>query len=64
MRLKYADVDPVRIEVVPAIGEAVDRVASGASGSAYLLATYTAMLELRGVLEERGLVAPYWQEAA
>jgi UDP-N-acetylmuramyl tripeptide synthase len=64
MRLKYADVDPVRIEVVPAIGEAVDRAASGASGTAYLLATYTAMLELRGVLEERGLVAPYWQEAA
>ncbi|HEY0389817.1 MAG TPA: MurT ligase domain-containing protein [Gaiellales bacterium] len=64
MRLKYADVDAGRIQVEPDVGAAVDRVASEAAGTAYLLATYTAMLQLRGLLEARGLVAPYWQEAA
>jgi UDP-N-acetylmuramyl tripeptide synthase len=64
MRLKYADVDPAALDVEPDIGAAVDRVTSAAAGTAYLMATYTAMLELRGVLEQRGLVAPYWQEAA
>jgi hypothetical protein len=29
-----------------------------------MLATYTAMLELRGLLEQRGLVRPFWEEAA
>jgi hypothetical protein len=29
-----------------------------------MLATYTAMLELRRLLEQRGLVRPFWEEAA
>ena len=43
---------------------AIERVSAAAAAQAYLLATYTAMLELRGLLEQRGLVRPYWQEAA
>ena len=64
MRLKYADVPADRIEVEPRLAAAVDRTSEAASGTAYLLATYTAMLDLRGLLEQRGLVRPYWQEAA
>jgi UDP-N-acetylmuramyl tripeptide synthase len=64
MRLKYADVPEQRIEVEPDMATAVDRVSAAASGTAYLLATYTAMLDLRGLLEQRGLVRPYWEEAA
>jgi hypothetical protein len=29
----------------------------------YVLTTYTAMLELRGVLTRRGVVPPYWEAA-
>jgi len=64
MRLKYADVPEARIDVQPDMAAAVERASAAATGEAYLLATYTAMLELRGLLEQRGLVQPYWQEAA
>jgi UDP-N-acetylmuramyl tripeptide synthase len=63
MRLKYAGVALDRIDVRTDMDEALDRLA-GADGSSYLLATYTAMLDLRGRLEQRGLVLPFWQEAA
>jgi UDP-N-acetylmuramyl tripeptide synthase len=63
MRLKYAGVALDRIEVRTDMDEALDRLAA-AGGSSYLLATYTAMLDLRGRLEQRGLVLPFWQEAA
>ena len=63
MRLKYAGVALDRIEVRTDMDEALDRLAA-AGGSCYLLATYTAMLDLRGRLEQRGLVLPFWQEAA
>ena len=63
MRLKYAGVALDRIEVCTDMDEALDRLAA-AGGSSYLLATYTAMLDLRGRLEQRGLVLPFWQEAA
>ena len=63
MRLKYAGVALDRIEVPTDMDEALDRLVA-AGGSSYLLATYTAMLDLRGRLEQRGLVLPFWQEAA
>src|SRR6185437_2651091 len=53
MRLKYAGVALDRIEVRTDMDEALDRLAA-AGGSSYLLATYTAMLDLRGRLERRG----------
>src|SRR5947209_4747394 len=64
MRLKYADVPEQGIEVEPDMAAAIDRVSAAPSGTAYLLATYTAMLDLRGLLEQRRLVRPYWEEAA
>jgi UDP-N-acetylmuramyl tripeptide synthase len=64
MRLKYAGVPRASIEVRPQIEQAVELAEPAAGGTAYLLATYTAMLELRAVLERRGLVRPFWEDAA
>jgi UDP-N-acetylmuramyl tripeptide synthase len=65
LRLKYAGVDPAAIEVVPDVAQALDRLAElAAGGTGYVLPTYTAMLELQRVAASRGLVRPYWEEAA
>ena len=64
MRLKYGGVSRDRIEVRPRLDDAVDRVAPVAGGTSYMLATYTAMLDLRALLERRGLVRPFWEEEA
>ncbi|MDX6572696.1 MAG: hypothetical protein QOC86_1852, partial [Gaiellales bacterium] len=65
LRLKYAGVDESAIEVVPDLARALDRTAElAAGGTAYVLPTYTAMLELQGVAASRGLSRPYWEEAA
>ena len=66
LRAKYAGVDPGRIEIVPGRADALDRALerAGAGGTAYVLPTYTAMLELQRVAAERGLVRPYWEAAA
>ena len=62
MRLKYAGLDPAAITVVADPAAALDAVAG--AGQTYLLATYTAMLDLRQRLADRGLVRPFWEEAA
>ncbi len=62
MRLKYAGAE--RIDVVVPAEAALDAVAARGQGPVYLLATYTAMLDLRRLLEQRGLVRPFWEEAA
>jgi lipid II isoglutaminyl synthase (glutamine-hydrolysing) len=66
LRAKYAGVEPSRIEIVPGRADALDRALerAGAGGTAYVLPTYTAMLELQRVAAERGLVRPYWEAAA
>jgi UDP-N-acetylmuramyl tripeptide synthase len=64
MRLKYGGVVAGRIDVLPEPADAVEAVTPAAGEVAYLLATYTAMLDLRSLLERRGLVRPFWQEAA
>ena len=66
LRAKYAGVDATRIEIVPGRADALDRALerAGAGGTAYVLPTYTAMLELQRVAAERGLVRPYWEAAA
>jgi UDP-N-acetylmuramyl tripeptide synthase len=63
LRLKYAGVPPARIAVEPTLGHALDALGGDAGTPAYLLATYTAMLDLRKLLEERGPVRPYWEAA-
>jgi lipid II isoglutaminyl synthase (glutamine-hydrolysing) len=64
VRLKYAGVPPERIEEQPALSNALDRVLaiSPADQPLYLLPTYTAMLELREELVQRGFVKPFWED--
>jgi hypothetical protein len=62
MRLAYAGVPRSEIEVAPT-DAAVDRAVASGSGPLYVLATYTAMLELRKQLAGRGIVRPYWEAA-
>ncbi len=63
MRLKYAGVEADRIVVEPGIARALDAARDAADGPLYLLPTYTAMLELRRVLADQGLVRPFWEAA-
>jgi lipid II isoglutaminyl synthase (glutamine-hydrolysing) len=66
LRFTYAGFDPARLEVIPALRAALDRglalVPPG--GELAVLPTYTAMLDLRRIAVERGLVRPYWEGAA
>jgi UDP-N-acetylmuramyl tripeptide synthase len=66
LRFKYGGVAPERIEVVPELERALDRALelTPAGGELVVLPTYTAMLALRRVASDRGLVRPYWEEAA
>jgi UDP-N-acetylmuramyl tripeptide synthase len=63
-RLKYAGVARERIEVVDLWGSAIDRAIGAAphDGEVVVLATYTAMLALRGELARRGHVAQFWED--
>ncbi len=67
LRLKYAGVPADRVLVAPdaprhwqaAWDGALQRAPEG--GALFVLPTYTAMLELRRVLVERGVVKPFWR---
>ncbi|MGD9736214.1 MAG: MurT ligase domain-containing protein [Solirubrobacterales bacterium] len=70
LRLKYAGWDSERIEVVPEIDASLDRaVALAREGAApgdatprlFALPTYTALLELRKLLADRGLAQEFWR---
>lgn len=63
IRLKYAEVPADRIEVVPGWEDALTRAAQATPDgeTLFILATYTAMLELRAVLTRRGGLKPYWR---
>jgi lipid II isoglutaminyl synthase (glutamine-hydrolysing) len=64
VRLKYAGVPEDRLHVVPGVAAALDDALSEApSGRLYALPTYTALLELRGLLAERGHAVPFWEPA-
>jgi UDP-N-acetylmuramyl tripeptide synthase len=66
LRFKYGGLDPERIEVVPSLERALDRglELTPAGGELLVLPTYTAMLALRRIATARGLVRPYWEDAA
>jgi UDP-N-acetylmuramyl tripeptide synthase len=63
LRLVYGGLPRERLEVVPNLERALDRglelVPEG--GELAVLPTYTAMLRLRAIAAERGLVRPYWE---
>jgi len=61
LRLKYAGWPEEAIEVVPEIGPALDRALASASGRLFALPTYTALLELRKLLADRGLAKEFWR---
>jgi UDP-N-acetylmuramyl tripeptide synthase len=66
LRLKYAGWDTDRVEIVPEIEASLDRAVSLAggedgSGRLFALPTYTALLELRKLLADRGLAREFWR---
>jgi UDP-N-acetylmuramyl tripeptide synthase len=61
LRLKYAGWPAEAIEVVPEVGPSLDRALAAASGRVFALPTYTALLELRKLLAERGLAKEFWR---
>jgi UDP-N-acetylmuramyl tripeptide synthase len=63
LRLKYAGVDPANIVIERGLGESLDEAVASRDGGAplYALPTYTALLELRDLLAERG-VAGRWSD--
>ena len=65
LRLLYGGL-PEELEVVPSLEAALDRGLDliEAGTELVVLPTYTAMLALRGIMTERGLVRPYWDAGA
>jgi UDP-N-acetylmuramyl tripeptide synthase len=61
LRLKYAGLDPERIAVDPEIATSLERAVGGADGGLFALPTYTALLDLRTLLADRGLAKDYWE---
>jgi UDP-N-acetylmuramyl tripeptide synthase len=61
LRLKYAGWPPDAIEVIEPIDSSLDTAVADAPGRLFALPTYTALLELRTLLADRGLAADYWQ---
>jgi UDP-N-acetylmuramyl tripeptide synthase len=60
LRLKYAGWPQDSIAVEPGIETSLKQAVEGADGHLYALPTYTALLELRNLLSDRGLAAEYW----
>jgi UDP-N-acetylmuramyl tripeptide synthase len=61
LRLKYAGWPEEAIEVVPGIETSLDAAVAGAEGRLFALPTYTALLELRKLLADRGLAKEFWR---
>jgi hypothetical protein len=72
LRMKYAGVPVERLHVVEGLADGLDDALEGGErsgdeapgrgrGALYALPTYTALLELRGLLSERGAAAEYWR---
>jgi lipid II isoglutaminyl synthase (glutamine-hydrolysing) len=61
LRLKYAGWPEESIEVMEPIAGSLDTAVAAAPERLFALPTYTALLELRTLLANRGLAADYWQ---
>jgi UDP-N-acetylmuramyl tripeptide synthase len=61
LRLKYAGWAEESIEVVPGIEASLDAAVAGSQGRLFALPTYTALLELRKLLADRGLAKEFWR---
>src|SRR5262249_25268060 len=65
LRCVYGGFPEGQVDVVPELAGALGRglELTPAGGRLVVLPTYTAMLRLRAVAAERGLVRPYWERA-
>ncbi|MDQ5894406.1 MAG: hypothetical protein QG596_667 [Actinomycetota bacterium] len=61
LRLKYAGWPIEKTEVVVDAEEALDRALAKAGSQLFALPTYTALLDLRNLLSDRGDTGKYWQ---
>jgi lipid II isoglutaminyl synthase (glutamine-hydrolysing) len=61
LRLKYAGLDPARLEVAEDLETGLDAALAAGDGPLYALPTYTALLELRELLARRGQAREYWR---
>lgn len=61
LRLKYAGWPEDRIAVEPDIATSLDAAVAASPGRLFALPTYTALLELRKLLADRGLAKEFWQ---
>jgi UDP-N-acetylmuramyl tripeptide synthase len=61
LRLKYAGWPTEAIEVVPEIDASLDAAVAEAQGRLFALPTYTALMELRKLLADRGLAKEFWR---
>jgi lipid II isoglutaminyl synthase (glutamine-hydrolysing) len=66
LRFVYGGFPRDRLDVIPALEAALDQGLTlvPAGGELVVLPTYTAMLSLRAIAVERGLVRPYWERVA
>ncbi len=66
LRFKYGGMPASAIEVVPDLGEAIDRgiELTPPGGELLCLPTYTAMLGIQAIVTRRGHAPPYWERAA
>ena len=60
LRLKYAGVPEERLTVEPSLSKALDAAIERSEGRLFAIPTYTAMLELRSELVQRGAAASSW----
>ncbi|MDQ6748324.1 MAG: MurT ligase domain-containing protein [Candidatus Dormibacteraeota bacterium] len=65
VRLKYAGIDGARLTVAASPAETIAGIlaASGPGDDVFVLPTYTAMLDLRAELVERGYLQPFWKDS-
>jgi UDP-N-acetylmuramyl tripeptide synthase len=61
LRLKYAGWPEETLAVVPGIEASLDAAVAGSAGRVFALPTYTALLELRKLLADRGLAKEFWR---
>ncbi|MBS1861728.1 MAG: DUF1727 domain-containing protein [Actinobacteria bacterium] len=61
LRLKYAGWPVDRVAVEPDIAASLDAAVGASPGRLFALPTYTALLELRKLLADRGLAKEFWQ---
>jgi UDP-N-acetylmuramyl tripeptide synthase len=61
LRLKYAGWPAESIEVVPGIEASLDDAVASAPGRLFALPTYTALMDLRKLLADRGLAKEFWR---